>query len=124
MKNSTKTSLDIAKLVAPIVGSREAVRDLKKTITKEKSTNIDLDFRNVEFVSRSAAHEFLMLKEALARKMLSQKTIAFVHVNQEVKDMFRAIAANRAVPKSAKPEFTAKTISIESLMGDGHKATA
>lgn len=124
MKTSTKTSLDIAKLVAPTVSSREAVRDLKKVITKKKSKNIDLDFRDVEFVSRSAAHEFLMLKETLSRKLLSQKVVTFVRANQEVKDMFRAIAANRAVPKSAKPEFIVQTVNIESLMRDVHNATA
>ena len=123
MKNSSKKILDIARLVAPIVGSRDAVRALEKTISKEKAKSIDLDFRNVEFVSRSATHEFLIMKEAVARKMLNKKTISFVNLNQDVKDMFRVTAANRAVPKS-KPEFKAKTISIENLMNDTHRIAA
>ena len=115
MPTSTKISLNIAKLLAPTVGSREAVRDLEKIIQKEKVQRVDLDFREVEFVSRSAVHEFLILKETLARKILHQKMIAFVHLNQEGKEMFRVIAANRAVPQLMKPEFTVKSVNIDHL---------
>ena len=124
MKNTPKKVLNIAKLVAPIVGSRDAVRALEKTILKEKAKSIDLDFRDVEFVSRSATHEFLIMKETVMRKVLNKKTVDFINLNQNVKDMFRVTAANRAVPKSAKPEFKAKTISIESLIADSQKVMA
>jgi len=124
MKNSPKKALNIAELVAPIVGSRDAVRVLEKMISKEKAKSIDLDFRDVEFVSRSATHEFLIMKETVARKALNKKTIAFINLNQNVKDMFRAVAANRAVPKSAKPELEPRISSIESLMADSQKVTA
>ena len=124
MNNPPKKALDVAKIVAPIVNSRDAVRALEKTISKEKARCIDLDFRNVEFVSRSATHEFLTMKEVFARKVLKTKIISFVNLNQNVISMFRVTAANRAVPKLIKPKFKAKTISIENLMTDSHKATA
>ena len=122
MTNSPKKVLNIAELVAPIVGSRDAVRALEKIISKEKAESIDLDFRDVEFVSRSATHEFLIMKEALAQKTQSKKTVTFINLEQNVKDMFRAVAANRAAPKSAKPELKLRITSIESLITNSQKA--
>lgn len=49
--------VNVAKMIAPIVGSRDFVNSLLMKI--DKKDKVVLDFKNVEFLSRSAAHELL-----------------------------------------------------------------
>ena len=68
------------------------------------------------FVSRSAAHELLAIKEDVQRKFLKKKEIAFVNTNKDITEMFRIVAANRAVPKSQEPQFEPQHVTIQSLI--------
>lgn len=48
--------IDLGKEIAPVLSSRELVRELEKRIADKK---VILDFKNVEFISHSFAHELL-----------------------------------------------------------------
>lgn len=114
MKENEKTIINIAKEVAPIISSRDITDVLEGIILKAKTKLVNLDFSDVEFISRSAAHAMLLMKDNLCRKLLNKKEIYFINTNNDTQTMFRAIAANRALPKK-KPDFKPKKISITTI---------
>jgi len=105
----------IAKKLAPIVGSRDVVYSLKSLIEKIHARVIDLDFQDVEFVSRSAAHELLVLKEKLNKRLFWKKAINFINANDNVAGMFRIVAANRAFPKQKEIELDIQKVDVNYL---------
>lgn len=111
MWKEAKKVIKIAKFIAPIVSSRDVASNLESAILKAKSEIVDLDFSDVEFVSRSATHALLSIKEDLQRRQTEKKVVSFVNANEEVQEMFRIIAANRAMPK-IKPNFEAEKVNI------------
>jgi anti-anti-sigma regulatory factor len=114
MANTKKQrkKLNIANLLAPIIGSRDVVDILEKVINKTNAESVDLDFSDVKFISRSAAHALLLMKEKLRIK----KEVSFINTDKDVANMLRAVAANRAVSKKEKPQFNPQKISINSLL--------
>jgi len=117
MSKHTKTTIDMARFLAPIISSRDITDNyLKEAIIKADLELVELDFKEIEFISRSAAHELLAMKENLIRKFLKKKDISFINTNESVKKMLRTIAANRALPKQTKPEFKAKKVNIKSFL--------
>ena len=112
MKKEPKTVIEVARVLAPIVGSRDVVDLLKAPIIKSDSRIVVLDFSYVEFISRSAAHELLLIKEELHQK---DKELSFENVNKDITEMLRVVAANRALPKTEKPQFKAEKTDINSL---------
>lgn len=115
MKNEPKKIIKMAKYFAPVISSRDITDSLESAILKSKSKIVDLDFSDVEFISRSAAHALLSMKEILQRRVVKKKEISFVNANEEVKEMLRIIAANRALPKG-KPRFEAERINITKII--------
>jgi len=115
MKSEAKTTIKIAENIASIISSRDIADILENAISKHKSKKLDLDFSNVEFISRSAAHALLSMKEDLQRRVIKKKEISFINTNEEVEKMFRIIAANRALPKP-KPSFKAERINITKIL--------
>jgi anti-anti-sigma regulatory factor len=115
VKKTQTITIDIAKSIASIVSSRDVVYSLRKTINKAHAKTIDLDFSAVEFVSRSAAHELLVLKEKLNKSLLRKKTINFINASDNVSEMFRTVAANRALPKTKPEDIEIQTIDIAHL---------
>lgn len=116
MKKQANTTINIAETIANVVNSRDIVSKLNNDISRLKSNVVNLDFFKVEFVSRSAAHELLTLKEKFSRKLLNKKEIVFINANDDVKKMLRVVAMNRAVPEKSKPKFKAEIVSINSLL--------
>lgn len=112
--NSDITTINIATRVAPVLASRDVITALKIELEKLAATQVQLDFTQVEFVSRSAAHELLRLKESLAAQS-SKKTVEFINANDEVANMLRTVASNRAIPKAVEDTASLKTISITDL---------
>ena len=105
-------NLMISDLLAPIVSSRDITIDVvEKAIKKTNNKSIDLDFSEVKFVSRSAAHALLSMKE----KLQARKDICFINTSKDVANMLRTVAANRIIPKKQKPEFNPERINIDSL---------
>lgn len=106
--------INIAEVIAPIVASRDTVAMLREKINQSQETGVALDMAQVEFISRAAAHAFLILKESLAYHE-PKKIVKFVHTNESVTMMLRTVAANRAVPKKRIPRPAIKRVLIEEL---------
>lgn len=119
MANTTTNKIDVASILAPVISSRDTVSVIADAVNSADTESVELDFHNVEFISRSAAHELLRLKEDLQRKWFNKKTIAFVNINQEVTEMLRMVAANKAVPRIV-PELYIQETDIYSLVKENN----
>jgi len=118
MKNKSHnlTTINVSKLLAPIISSRDVADILEAEIKKTDAKSVFLDFTNIKFISRSAAHSLLLLKEKLESRASNRKEMSFINPDNDVAEMFRAVAANRALPKKEKPEFNPEKINISSLL--------
>ncbi|HLC70060.1 MAG TPA: STAS domain-containing protein [Patescibacteria group bacterium] len=114
--DKTASQLKLAEILAPIISSRDLIESLEKIVLKTDSKAVDLDFTNIEFISRSAAHALLLLKEKLDRKAWNKKDVSFVNANKEVKEMLRVVAANRVMPHEKKVSLKTKPVNIETLL--------
>lgn len=108
------STIDVAAVVAPVLASRDVISTLKTEIERTFDQKVQLDFALVVFISRSAAHELLRLKEQLLTED-TKKEIEFINANSEVSQMLRTVASNRAVPKTKEETSVIETISIEDL---------
>lgn len=107
-------SINVASVVAPVLASRDVINILRNEIDKNNAPLIQLNLDHVEFISRSAAHELLRLKEWFSSQE-HKKTIELTNASDEVTKMLRVVASNRAVPKVKKNSSEIETISIEEL---------
>lgn len=115
MKNEQKSTIKMAEAIATILSSRDLIDNFKNVILKADAKAVDLDFAEVEFISRSAAHALLIMKEDLRRKLLNKKEVNFINANKDVENMLRIVAANRALPKK-RAEFRAERVDIRSFI--------
>lgn len=115
-KDQDSTIVNVAELLATILSSRDVANVLETEIKKTGSKSVVLDFDNVKFISRSAAHSLLLLKDKLKNKFLDKKDVSFINANKDVLEMLRIVAANRAYPKNEKPDFNPEKIDINSLL--------
>lgn len=109
----SEATIEVAKFLASNIGSRDIVDVLQDQILNSNSSLVILDFKNVNFVSRSAAHEFLLIQEKLRQE---HKEIIFNNLNNDISEMIRVVAANRAAPKSNKSEFNPEKTDINTLL--------
>jgi len=114
MKKINKNTIKIADFIAPVISSRDVTDIIKNAILKTNSSITEIDFSNVEFISRSAAHAFILMKEDLQRRFFKKRKIIFINTNKDVSEMLRIIAANRVAPLS-KPDFQAEKVDIATL---------
>ncbi|MDD5430904.1 MAG: STAS domain-containing protein [Candidatus Pacebacteria bacterium] len=112
MNKKSKVVIKIAKVLAPILGSRDIIDSLKSRVLESDVKSVVLDFKNVQFASRSAAHELLLIQEEVSQK---NKELSFENTNDDITKMLRIVAANRALPKHEKPHFKPEKIDINSL---------
>ncbi|MFA5091583.1 MAG: hypothetical protein WC483_03200 [Candidatus Paceibacterota bacterium] len=113
MKNN---KLNIKTILAPIITSRDAINKLEKMVKKMPFKTFELDFSDVEFISRSAAHELLVMKEKLAHRLFFKKDIIINNTNFDVSEMIRVVAANRAVPKKIAEKMETKIVSFDEFL--------
>ena len=109
-----KTTIYIAKIMAPMLSSRDSIVVIRKAVNETDAESVELDFADVEFISRSAAHELLVMKEDFLRENI-KKEVSFENTNQSVTEMLRIVAANRARPKTEEPTFNPQRATISSL---------
>ena len=111
--NQAVYRISIADKVAVIVGSRDIVNSLVDIIKMADSSSVELDFKNVEFLSRSAAHEFLLLKEKFAQQ--HNIVLSFTNTPDNIAQMLRIVAANRALPKTKEVSLKFDGISFNNF---------
>ena len=108
--------LDIEKIIAPIVSSRDSINRLEGIIRRMRSNNIELDFSNIDFISRAATHELLLMKERLLYQLFFKRVIVFTNMNIDVFNMIRIVAANRVAPKEHIDDQELEIVSVEQLL--------
>lgn len=113
----TSSTIQLIDVLAPIVSSREIINEiLEKQINEQASIEVILDFNKIDFISRSAAHELLKLKERFENKKTNKKEIIFINMNATVSNMIRTVAANRAYSMSEDVTFQAVKVDILELV--------
>ncbi len=107
-------TINMATLVAPIISSRDVFLAVREEIERQSQPVVQLDFADVQFISRSAAHELLQMKEQLANKE-PKVQVEFQDTSGDVAKMLRVVASNRAVPKEPTEPTEIKAVSINEL---------
>lgn len=114
--NKKSCTVHVIEVLAPVISSREIINEiLEKKINEQEVFEVVLDFKKIEFISRSAAHELLKLKERFENKKLNKKEIIFINLESAVSNMIRTVAANRAYPLSEEENFKAEKVDILQL---------
>lgn len=115
-EKSKISTIRLIELLAPIISSREIINEvLEDKINRQNSFEVVLDFNKIEFISRSAAHELLKLKERFENMESNTKEITFTNMESVVAEMIRTVAANRAYPLSEEETFKAEKVDILEL---------
>jgi hypothetical protein len=60
---TTNYKINITKYSSPRLGFRSAAAELFTSLESIKANTIEIDFKNTKFISRSFAHEYLILKK-------------------------------------------------------------
>jgi len=112
-----KNTLKLAKLLPKNILSRDVVRSiLEQEIQAMDSKIIFLDLSKIEFISRSAAHELLKMKERFEYNSNNKKEIIFKDLSPGVAAMIRIVAANKAYSVNREAEFKPKRVNIGDLV--------
>ncbi|MFH1298754.1 MAG: hypothetical protein ABII07_02910 [Patescibacteria group bacterium] len=114
-KKEKSTRIYANKLLAEIINSRDVMDVLEAAVQKTNTELVVLDFTNIKFISRSAAHALLLLKEKFEYKSSNKKIVSFENAIYDVSEMLRIVNANKAYPKEERVEFNPKRIDIASL---------
>lgn len=115
-KNKSLVKINVNRLLAEIINSRDVADVLEDAIKRADAESVVLDFADIKFISRSAAHALILLQQRFENEVSNKKIISFENAIDDVKEMLRIVSANRTYPKKGKPEFNPKRISIESLL--------
>jgi len=115
MRKERTNTITVADKLATIVASRDITHTLKKLILAARAPKVSLDLKNVEFISRSAAHELLLLQDELSRRVSQAIVLSFINTNEHVAAMLKIVASSRISPKKRPSDLHIKTISFDSL---------
>jgi len=80
----TPRTIDVGSVVAPFISSRDIIDKLTREI--DRYDEVVLDFKNVSFLSRSAAHELMKYRNAHP-----EKRIRVVNTNETVSMILRVV---------------------------------
>ncbi|OGJ51880.1 hypothetical protein A2335_04815 [Candidatus Peregrinibacteria bacterium RIFOXYB2_FULL_32_7] len=91
--------------------SRELINKIAKYLEDnfDNLDNIILDFSDIEFISRSAAHELVVLKP-------KYPNLIYKNLDDELAEIIRIVAASNAVRKESN-NFNPQKVNFKELMG-------
>jgi len=112
MNNEITINLD--RFFSSVVSSRDSVNELFSFLEKLPNHAILLDFSSIIFVSRSAAHELLKMKNQFEYEF--NKIISFVQLNKNIEEMIRLVAANMAIPNRKNQVFNPQKVDFRDLV--------
>jgi len=92
------TIISVSELIGTMVHTREASAILIRPIEKDLCDYIELDFSNVEYISRSFADQFYFDKLNCAVKL--KKNIIVSNANEAVMQMLNAVAKTQCKKNS------------------------
>ena len=105
-KSHTSKRIVIKDLFGTTVSTRQAVQELAKQIPA-KASQVFVDFEEVEFVSRSFAHEF-------SRFQKTNPTIEVMNLSKNVKKMFDVVRQSTTASYSEE-DITDSSINITEI---------
>lgn len=82
--------ISVSSILGPTIHTRQSASILLKAVSSEHCDHIDLDFSEVEYISRSFADEFHSEKISLVRS--SNKKIIVRNANDKVIKMLQSVA--------------------------------
>ena len=85
--------ISIKEEIASDLALRNTVQSLFDKVNKVEETNIEIDFSNINSMSRSFAHEYLMQKQQCS------KQISEISVAENVEKMFQVVKSSSTKPK-------------------------
>lgn len=85
-----ESTIQVAQFLGKTIHTRDASNQLLKLVADNPCQKVDLDFSEVEYISRSFADQFHADKIKLATEQ--QKTIIVTNANEEVINMLQAVA--------------------------------
>lgn len=98
------------------VSSRDIISQfLEKLIAEMKTNLVYLDFSKISFISRSAAHELIKMKERFEYSK-QRKKIEFIKLDDDVAEMIRIVGANMIYPSDEKRVYKPKKINLGDLV--------
>lgn len=100
-----KKVLYLKTILAPTLGSRDVTSTLSRVLTWQKEKHIELDFSDIDFISRSAAHELLLLRFKLQRRIFRKKTIKFVNFKDNVRQVLETVHISWLNIRKKKPSL-------------------
>lgn len=84
------STIPVLDLLGTAIHTREAAISLLKVVENDMCDQVDLDFTNVEFISRSFADQFHADKISLSDK--TGKSIIVTNANESVINMLQAVS--------------------------------
>ncbi len=83
-----KCKIQLAEVISKNLRFRISANELFKYIEKINSSHILIDFNNVQTITRSFAHQYLV------NKSISQKNITEINISPTIKKMFEIVNNN------------------------------
>lgn len=83
-------SIHIKSIYGTFLNTRESAIGLSKLITGLASSNIDIDFKNVEFMSRSFADQFYKERQKLREE--KGISIFLINADEEIERILEAVS--------------------------------
>jgi len=92
MKKQKVIKIDLASLIAKNIATRQSAELIRSEIFRiaPLKENIEIDFSNVDFISRSFADEILHLKDEVKKRDIA---IQFSNTNNEVENMLKIVTS-------------------------------
>jgi hypothetical protein len=81
--------VNIAEAVSPVLGIRLSATKFFDKLESEQNEEVEIDFKDVEFISRSFAHEYLKKKQIISKK------IHEVNLPQNVEEMLEVVMSSK-----------------------------
>lgn len=90
--------IDMAKEISQKLGFRDSASEFFNLLNTMPADNIEIDFKDVKFMSRSFAHEYLQRKKELDKRVIE------LNKPDDVDSMFKVVIESIKNPKKIKIE--------------------
>lgn len=84
-----KKHVNIAKTVSPVLGIRLTATKFFEKFESQKTKEIEIDFKDVTFISRSFAHEYLKQKQIISTEIYE------INMPENVKHMLEIVQRSK-----------------------------
>ena len=105
----TLNEIKISERIAENLATRRAADELFDFVQANSNKAITLDFKSVLFVSRSFAHEYLLKKREIRKKIIEK------NMSSRVKKMFKLVDSEKVERKTYSPTLQSFSLTAKNL---------